>query len=245
MGSGAFSRVDIWPQTTVSGPHHMIDTMNRDSRRPDPELFVSTLFCRMSLLLLGAFLTVSMAGCASSPGLPHTEQETGNPYRADVLREGDRISILCEPVTNLNTEVKIPLNGMLDLQFVGQVQVAGKTAAELQVELLSLYQKQTRVDVVTVKLIESSASVYVGGAVLRPGRIPMDRPMTVLEAIMEAGGYDPNKARLSKVTVVRVKDGKQTTFKVNVGRILSGKEPKVFYLQPFDTVQVPRRTINF
>ena len=245
MGPGTFSRVDIWPQTTVSDSHHMFDIMNKDSSRPDPEMFVRTMFYRLSLLLVGAFLTVSMAGCASSPSPTYTDQEPGNPYRADVLREGDRISILCEPVTNLNTEVKIPLNGMLDLQFVGQVKVAGKTAADLQSELLALYQKQTRVEVVTVKLIESSASVYVGGAVLRPGRIPMDRPMTVLEAIMEAGGYDPNKARLSKVTVVRVKDGRQTTFKVNVDRILSGKEPNVFYLQPFDTVQVPRRTINF
>ena len=223
----------------------MFDAMNNDSIHFAPAVSVRTMLHRGSLLLLGTILAAGLAGCASSPSTLTADQNPGNPYQADVLREGDLISILCEPVTNLNTEVKIPLNGMLDLQFVGQVQVAGKTAADLQTELLTLYQKQTRVEVVTVKLIESSASVYVGGAVLRPGRIPMDRPMTVLEAIMEAGGYDPNKARLSKVTVVRIKDGKQTSFIVNVDRILSGKESTVFYLQPFDTVQVPRRTINF
>jgi polysaccharide export outer membrane protein len=186
-------------------------------------------------------------GCASGDAASSKSAAlAGAPtYEADLLREGDVISITCEPVTNLNTVAKIPLNGMLDLPFVGRVQVAGKTTEQLQNELLELYQPHVRAELFTVTLQASSAGVYVGGAVLRPGKIPMDRPMTVLEAIMESGGYDPNRAKLSHVKVLRVEDGEQKVYRIDLRKALKGEEQTPFYLKPFDTVQVPNRTINW
>jgi len=190
-----------------------------------------------------------VSGCSSSsPASEKAVALAGSPtYSSDILREGDVISITCEAVseavTNINTVAKIPLSGMLDLVFIGQVQAAGKTIEQLQGDLLKLYSKQVRVDVINVKLVESAAAVYVVGAVRQPGKIPMDRPMTVLEALMEAGGYDPSRARLSRVTVVRLEDGKQRAYRVNLNKVLSGEEPTPFFLKPFDTVEVPQRPI--
>lgn len=188
-----------------------------------------------------------VTGCASSGSASNQETRTAGfaAYSSDMLREGDVISVTCETVTNINTVAKIPLNGLLDLPFIGQVQAAGKTTQELQRDLLERYRKQVRADVLTVKLIESAAAVYVVGAVLQPGKIAMNRPMTVLEAVMEAGGYDPSRARLSKVTVVRLEDGRQVTYRVDLSKALAGKDPTAFYLKPFDTVQVPKRTFNW
>ncbi len=87
-------------------------------------------------------------------------------------------------------------------------------------------------------------SIYVGGAVHRPGKLPVDRPMTPLEAIMEAGGFDPDRARLAEVTVLRVEDGKQLTFRLNLKRVLQGTDPSPFYLKPFDVVHVPCRVFG-
>jgi hypothetical protein len=68
--------------------------------------------------------------------------------------------------------------------------------------------------------------------------------MTILEAIMETGGFDANRARTSKVTVVRLQDGKHTTYRVNLKEALKGVDPSPFYLMPWDVVYVPPRTFN-
>ena len=116
---------------------------------------------------------------------------------------------------------------------------------ELQDQLLELYSKQVRADVIEVRLVERPSVIYVVGAVLQAGKIPMDRPMTVLEAVMEAGGYDPNRAKLSKVSVIRLVEGQQMVYVVDLNDVLEGKDPTPFYLQPFDTVTVPMRTFNW
>jgi len=202
------------------------------------------------LWLLAAILllsTLALVGCSSGHYASPKSTALGGAasYSQDVLREGDVISITCESVTNINSVTKIPLNGMLDLPFIGQVLASDKTTQQLQDELLELYSKQVRADVITVKLVQSASVIYVVGAVLKPGKIPMDRPMTVLEAVMEAGGYDPNRAKLSKVTVVRLEDGQQITYQINLAKVLDGKESTPFFLVPFDTVQVPNRTFNW
>lgn len=200
----------------------------------------------------GVFAVVSavgmaVVGCATSPTTsPDQTADAGAPaYVSDVLREGDVISILCEPVTNINTTVKVPLNGMLDLPFIGQVKATGKTTQQLQDELLALYKDQVRAEVITVTLVQASASVYISGAVLQPGKVPLDRPMTVMEAVMEAGGFDPVRARLSKVTVLRIEGGQQVTYRLDLNKVLKGEEKQVFYLKPFDVVNVPAKVFNW
>jgi polysaccharide export outer membrane protein len=189
-----------------------------------------------------------LMGCSTPPSayqpVPgHTPSE--GLYANEPLTEGDLISITCESVTNLNTTVKIPLNGILDLAFIGQVQAAGKTTQALQEELLTRYKEHVLAEEITVKLLQAAAKVYVSGAVLQPGKVPMDRPLTALEAVMEAGGFDPNRARLSKVTVVRVEGDRVVSYKVNLDKALKGDNAQPFYLKPFDTVHVPMKTINW
>lgn len=200
-------------------------------------------FLSCGLLILAA----GLVGCASGDyaSAEATAEAGSRAYSQEVLHEGDLISITCESVPEITTTNKIPINGRLDLVFIGQVEAAGKTTRQFQEDLVELYSKQTRAEVINVQLIQSSASVYVGGAVLRPGKILLDRPLTALEAIMEAGGYDPNRAQLSKVTVVRVKDGVQTTYRLDMRKAFTGQDSTPFYLQPYDTVQVPNRSFNW
>jgi polysaccharide export outer membrane protein len=166
-------------------------------------------------------------------------------YATNQLQEGDMVGITFQYFTNFNAVQKISLDGTLNLQQVGQVIAAGKTPLELQNELTRLYKPQIKEDSLTVKVMAAAASVYVGGAVNRPGKIPMERPLTPLEAIMEAGGFDPNRARLGDVTVLRLEGGKQETFHLNLKHVMQGSNPTPFYLKPFDIVHVPSKTFNF
>ena len=161
------------------------------------------------------------------------------------LHEGDTVKIAFEGDTNMTTVVKLQLDGLINAPLVGDVKAAGRTVEELQADLMQRYKPYLKVNEITVTLVSSAAGVYVSGAVLRPGRIPMDRPLTVLDAIMEAGGFDNTRAKPSAVTVLRIENGKQQHYKVNLKRVMSGDDPNPFYLKPFDIVHVPEKTFNF
>lgn len=214
----------------------------------------------MACLLLG--VTLFAAGCQSPGSFANPDSLAGqaeNPaavvpryleirmanYATNSLQEGDIVSINFQYATNFNAIQKITLDGVLNLETVGPVKAAGKTVTDLQTELAKLYKPQVKDDVVTVKLISSGNSIYISGAVVRPGKIPMDRPMTALEAIMEAGGFDPNRAKLSQVIVLRIEEGKQKTYQLNLKKALRGGDEEPFYLKPFDIVHVPTKTFNF
>lgn len=199
-----------------------------------------------ALLLLGGLLLVT--GCQSSNSavsIPPAEGTTEAGRSASPLHEGDVLRISFAGDTNLNTVTKVQLDGTINLQLVGDVQAAGKTVSELQADLMQRYQPLLRVNELTVNLVSTSASVYVSGAVLRPGRIPMDRPFTALEAIMEAGGLTPNRAKPDAVTVLRTENGQQSHYRVNIKKALRGEDPTPFVLKPFDVIFVPEKTFNF
>jgi len=195
-----------------------------------------------------ALLVIFSAGCASKPptfpatGIPDIRTAS---YATNLLQEGDVVSVEFQYTTNFNTLQKISMDGTLILNSAGAVKAAGKTVEELQAELSRIYRPQIQNDVVTVKLVSSASSLYIAGAVIRPGKIPMDRPMTALEAVMEAGGWDPAHAKLTDVTVLRLEDGRQKTYSVDLYKTLRGMNDQPFYLRPFDIIYVPLKTFNY
>ena len=160
------------------------------------------------------------------------------------LREGDVIQVAFEAETNLNTVAKIQLDGTVVLPMVGSVQAVGRTLEDMQVSLRKSYEKFIKTSDLTVTLTTTSASIYVSGAVLRPGRIPLDRPLTAMEAIMEAGGFDLARAKPSDVSVLRMENGQQKRYRLNLKSALREGDASPFQLRPFDIVHVPEKTFN-
>jgi protein involved in polysaccharide export with SLBB domain len=76
---------------------------------------------------------------------------------------------------------------------------------------------------VTVEVQSSSIPVYVTGAVLRPGKITSDHPITALEAIMEAGGFDYTKANLKAVVIIRQEGNQTKKYNLNLKLEMEGK----------------------
>lgn len=196
-----------------------------------------------SILLLAGLL----AGCQSPTDDPNAisypVSAPSDLSATNTLQEGDVIQITFEGATNLNTTIKIPLDGMVLLPFVGRVKANGKAPTELETDLTALYASQVKSTKIGVMVMSSSAAIYVSGAVLRPGKIPFDRQMTVLDAVMEAGGVDHARAKLTAVRVLRIENGAQRIYHFNLKRALSGDEP-LLYLKPFDTIYVPEKTFT-
>lgn len=195
-----------------------------------------------------AVLVLGLTGCKS----PHstTPAPSADPTTASNapaigrLYAGDVIRITFEADTNMNTDAKIQIEGNINLPLAGDIKAAGKTLEELKADLKRQYEPLLKVNEITVARIGSAARVTVSGAVLRPGPIPMDRPLTALDAVMECGGFDPDQAKLDKVAVYRMENGGQKRYVLNLKRALSRGDPSPFYLKPFDIVHVPKKRFN-
>ncbi len=192
--------------------------------------------------LLAAALLVFSSGCetakshAVKSSTLSTSSETSDPI---ILSEGDVLKISFPGTPNLDTTQQILRDGKIMMPLGGEIQAAGKTIAELEKELVDHYASQLVSKEVIVTVQSSTFPVFVNGAVLRPGKVLSDRPITVLEAIMEAGGFDYSKANLKAVRVIRTKPAANFTF--NLKGVLNGEQPEPFYLKPRDIVYIPEK----
>jgi polysaccharide export outer membrane protein len=198
-----------------------------------------------TLAMLVALVMVAVGCNTTSPPefpLPNMEAFRTNHTETVVLREGDTIKLTFPSAANLNTSPKIQRDGTISLQLVGEVKAAGKTLTELHEELLKVYKDQIESKQIDVELVSSEFPVYVTGAVLSPHKVMSDHPMTVLQAIMECGGFDYTKANMKSVTVLR-EDGKRLkSYTVDLKKVMKGYPTKdQFYVQPEDIVFVPER----
>ena len=199
----------------------------------------SFLACPAAVLAGLVFVLFLSTGCQTPQGHPIT-QEDMTPYLPTEIAQGATLEIVFPSAPNLNTVQKVGVDGTIILQLVGQVYVLGKTIEELKQELLKLYETELLDEEVLISMGTSGHSVYVTGNVLRPGKVPLDKPLTVLEAIMEAGGYGAG-ADLEEVSVIRYYSGRNVTYYLDLEPVLSGGPVSPFYLRPGDIVTVPQK----
>ena len=161
------------------------------------------------------------------------------------LREGDVVKIIFPSSPTLDSTQEIRRDGKINLTLIGDVDAAGMTTTELEKKLVDLYAPQLSSKQVTVQVQSSSFPFYVTGMVLHPGKILSDHPITALEAVMEAGGFDYAKADLKDVTVIRREKNVMRNYKLNLKAVLDGRQTTPFYLKPDDIVYVPERFTVF
>jgi polysaccharide export outer membrane protein len=191
---------------------------------------------------LALWLLALGTGCQTqAPQFSGVKEQTTAPPEIIALREGDVLKISFPGSPTLDTTQQIRRDGKITLPLVGEVQAAGMSAKALQEDLVKLYAPQLTSKEVTVTVASSTFPVFVTGSVIRPGKIVSDHPITALDAIMEAGGFDYTKANLKAVKVIRHEKGLVENYTLNLKLVLEGKENKSFYLQPSDIVFVPER----
>ena len=193
--------------------------------------------------ILRAFLVLilifALAGCqtpkASNP-IPPPDNST-----TSLLQPGDKVTVAFASSPELNQSQTIRADGMLSLLMVGEVKAAGRTPAGLRATLMQLYKPKLQNVDLSVAVDGASPAVYVSGAVNDGGKIQLNRSLTVLEAIMEAGGFARGLADPKHVQVIRKVKGKHETFIVNLAPALAGKPTQAVYVQPYDVIVVPER----
>ena len=154
-----------------------------------------------------------------------------------ILASGDVVKLAFSSAPELNQSQKIRTDGKLSLPLVGEVDAGGKTVGQLQADLIQLYKSQLKTPEVTVSLESSVTSVTVSGAVHKPGKLAFERPTTVLQAIMEAGG--PSEfGTLKRIRLMRVVNGVYKSQVMDLHDL--SKEVKPFYVRDNDMIYVPQ-----
>ncbi len=161
------------------------------------------------------------------------------------LAPGDVIDIKFYYAPELNESQPVRPDGAVSLQLVGDVFVQGLNPAELRKKLMDLFAPHLRnPDAAVVVRSLVNRRVFVGGQVNAPGLIEMPGRLTVLEAIMQAGGFHLETAEVCNVVVIRHKDGRRYGCALDFGKALEGEEFLPFSLEPYDIVYVPETTIT-
>lgn len=192
--------------------------------------------------ILGGFLALSLfTGCETPPPLAPLPPEVQRPYARVELREGDVVRITFPGAPSLNTAQQVRRDGKIVLDQVGELDVAGKTPAQVEAEILALYENRLVTKQVMVTIESSAFPVYVSGAVLRPGKIMVTQAISIVEAIMEAGGFDETRAKSNAVVVTRKVNGAVKSYRLDVRAMITGRSTTRFYLRPNDVIYVPSR----
>lgn len=202
---------------------------------------------RLTVLFLVALLT----GCAK-PVLQGGAGPTQGEGDAAVSEREYRIGVDDQLQVNVwrNPELSVSMpvrpDGMISMPLIGDVQAGGRTPPEVASEIRERLAEYVRDPNVTVIITELRNSEYISrirvtGAVQTPASIAHRQGMTVLDAVLQAGGINefaaPSRAKLYR------RIGNETkVYPVDLGGILhEGKLETNYELRPGDIITVPER----
>jgi polysaccharide biosynthesis/export protein len=216
---------------------------NRKYRWDDRQLLgTDTTYCTRALssssclFALLVFAALACGGCQSPlPPLPNPP----GPHTAVRLSPGDVLKLSFAEETDLDQTQKIRRDGKISLPYLGEVTAAGKRVIDLQRELTHRYDDYLENSEVLVILENGLATVIISGFANRPGPVTFDRPTTVYQAIMQAGGVS-DYGSLSNVHLTRIIDGVQRTETINLRPSIRGKPIYPKYVQDGDVIYISR-----
>ena len=174
----------------------------------------------LSGLLLSALLQAAPAPQVA-PG-PPAPAASPSPRAQPEYRVGfgDVLEIVVFGNDDLTRTTTIQPSGVIALPLLGEVQVAGLTAVEVQRKLTTLLARDFLVNPqLEVKIKEyQSQSVSVVGEVNLPGRKPLRGRTRLIDVLVEAGGFRATAS--GEVVITRLEgtfEGGTTTLKVRLG----------------------------
>jgi polysaccharide biosynthesis/export protein len=172
--------------------------------------------------------TVPEKDKAAQPAAPESK-----PY---VIGAEDGLMIRVWREAELSGEYRVRPDGRITLLLVGEMQASGKTPEELAADItqsLGKYLTQPEVSVAVVAV--NSKKYFIIGEVQKTGSFPLTGPTTVLEALVNAGGFR-DFANQKKIVIMR----RGERLKFNYKDVIAGKRMEQnIQLENGDQIVVP------
>ena len=191
---------------------------------------------------------IALGGCAGPFAKKSAPPAVSTMPTTDYLIGVDdqiRVSVWNHP--DLEVTVPVRADGKITIPLIGDVQAGGRRPAEVAddaTQALSEFIQEPQVTIIVAELRshEYLSRVRVTGAVRTPVSLPHRQGMTVLDAILAAGG--PNEfAAANRSSLHRQMDnGTTSTYNLPLKRMLEeGDLTANHLLAPGDVVVVPQR----
>jgi polysaccharide export outer membrane protein len=182
---------------------------------------------------------VNGAAAPSATGRRELPQQNNHEYRigpGDVLG----VEVWKEPDAS-SPSAPVRPDGKISVAMLGEVPAAGLTPAELENVLAAKYREFIRGARVTLTVKEiNSQKVYLIGEVKKEGPVRLQAPITVLQALAEAGGVT-DYAKRRKIYILRSAQDRQFILPFDYDAVVRGeKMEQNIVLAAGDTIIVPR-----
>jgi polysaccharide export outer membrane protein len=202
-------------------------------------------FFTTSRMFALAFLALAgLAGCAA-PGTPAAPVSTASvepePY---LIGPGDTLQISVWHNPELSTSVPVRPDGRISTPLVPDETAAGKTPQQLGLDIETALKKYVSDPVVTVIVASFvgsySEQVRIVGEAVTPRALPFQAHMTVLDAMIAAGGLTPYAAG-NRAKILRHTGGKEESLSVRLSDLLkNGDLGANTDLRPGDIIIIPQ-----
>jgi len=161
-----------------------------------------------------------------------------------VIGPGDSLQVFVWRSTDLSVTVPVRPDGRFSMPLLQDVQAAGKSPSQVAEEIkrgLADYVRDPQVTVIVQTIGGGTGKVSVVGEATTPKTIVYRAGLTLMDAMIEAGGLtqfaNGNDARL-----VRVVNGKPKEFRLRVADLMKdGDTTANIELAPGDVIRIPER----
>jgi protein involved in polysaccharide export with SLBB domain len=205
-----------------------------------------------NLIMLVALVFCLITACSSNVGmekkadLKFNEMALPAPkLQSYSIQPGDELDIKFFYNPELNELVTVRPDGMITLQLIDDVKVAGMTPAELDDLLTEKFKKELRKPVLSI-IVRSFAGqrVFVGGEVARPGLITLAPGMQPIQAVLQAGGFRETAKPDATILIRKGPENHPIPLPLDLIEAMYGKgEAASIELRPDDIVYVPKSNI--
>ncbi|MBL8255052.1 polysaccharide export outer membrane protein [Pseudoxanthomonas japonensis] len=200
--------------------------------------------------LFAVVLALLLAGCASGSGGGKSAppQQASAAVDNYLIGVDDIVQVSVWRNPELGITVPVRPDGKISVPLVGDVAAGGRTPADVAGDIqqkLADYVRDPQVAVILTELRshEYLSRVRVTGAVRQPISIPYRQGMTVLDAVLAAGGINEFAAPDRSDLFRRNKDDTNATYPVRLDRILNRGDLSTNYtVAPGDVIVIPERT---
>lgn len=181
---------------------------------------------------------LGLVGVLVLSALAFAQDET---YR---LQPEDIIRIQVYNETQINAELPVGIDGKVSAPFVGIIQAAGRTTAEIEAELARLYidrlrLREPRVAVTIIRFRQLKATV--GGSVSRPGTYEVRPGDTVITLLNYGGGAIPDRADLRRATLRRAGSNEKIPLDL-YSVLMRGDTSQNYEVQDGDELLIPEES---
>jgi protein involved in polysaccharide export with SLBB domain len=160
------------------------------------------------------------------------------------LSPGDVVEVKFLYTPELDDTVQIRSDGRISLAMIGEVAIGGRTLHGALQELQARYSKVLKAPSISMQVRNFSGhKVFVGGEVTRPGMFDLASDVTVMDALLQAGG--PKYTASKYALLIRRSDNERPSIrKISLERHrMEAAEATMIRLEPFDVVMVPESKI--